>query len=132
MKSGGRRTRGFFMLEAIIATMMLLIVVIMSQGFWMSCAQMIGKSRARALGTYIAEQAIEKAIAAGFNRVDTLAGKKSMQLEASSSGRPITFTVTSEITIVPIDDTLKSVQVVVKWDELDGKVVYETLLSSSL
>ena len=110
----------------------MLIVLVMSMGFWVTCARYMAKTRARALGAYVAEMAMERAMALGFQGVDGLAGKQAYEMDVTMSGRPATYTVNYEVIVVPVDETLKSVVIRVKWDEVGGEAAYETLLSSAL
>ena len=118
------------MLEVLMAVFIFLIVIVMTMGFWTTCAKYIVKNRARALGTYVAEQALENAVSAGFDNVETYVGQRSYGLDATMNGRPFRYAVDYELTVVPVTEKLKSIQVKVKWDEQGGEARYETLLSS--
>ena len=38
----------------------------------------------------------------------------------------------NEVTVIDVDEDLRSVQIKVKWDEMGGEATYETLLSATL
>lgn len=115
-----------------IATFILLTVLIMTMGFWVTCARFMAKTRARTLGTYVAEQAMENAMALGYAGVSAMAGPHAYQLDVTMSGQPYTYTVNYEVTVIDVDEDLRSVQIKVKWDEMGGEATYETLLSATL
>lgn len=125
-------SRGVSLLEVLIAVFILLTVLIMSMGFWVSCARFMAKTRARILGTYAAEQAMENVIALGYDGVSAMAGPHAYQLDVTMSGQPEIYTVNYEVTMTDVDEDLKSVQIKVKWDEVGGEATYETLLSATL
>ncbi len=125
------RSRGFSLLEVIVATFIFLVVVMISAGYWVTVAKMMQQSRVRMAGVYVAEQVIEKAIEAGYEDVESLAGSGAIQMEATMYGRPTTYNVSYTVTITQVEPSLKSVKVDVSMANTSG-FSYETLLSEFL
>lgn len=125
------RSRGFSLLEVIVATFIFLVIVMISAGYWVTVAKMMQQSRVRMAGVYVAEQVIEKAIEAGYDDVESLAGNGTFQMEATMYGKPYTYTVGYNVTVVQVEPSLKSVKVDISMANSEG-FSYETLLSEFL
>lgn len=125
------KVRAVSLLEVVLATMLFTIVLVLSLGFWSTCSAMIARSRSRLMGTYVAQQMVERAQKAGFEDVDDMAGSGSFDIEAKLRGRRANYRIGYTVTVVDVDDDLKSVQVEVKWSE-SGGIRIETFVSRFL
>lgn len=127
----GVKVRGVSLLEVVLATMLFTVVLVISLGFWSTCSAMIAKSRSRLMGTYVAQQMVERAQKAGFDEVDEMAGSGAFDIQAKLRGRPANYKIGYTVTVVKVDDDLKSVQVEVKWSGTGG-IRIETFVSRFL
>lgn len=125
-----RTFKAVTLLEVVLAIFIFLLVLVLSLGFWSTCARFIGQSRVRLLANHVAAQTMEKAREAGFDEVDAMQGAGSYLFKVKLRGKESKFVIGYDVNVVEISETLKSVQVKVGWGEKQG-VTLETFLYPS-
>lgn len=132
-----KKTSGLALLEAIVGIFIVVVVFVMTTGFWPITAAYLAKVRTKAIGAYVAEQVMENALALGYEGVDNLNEEESYAINSTFDGQPFNSIITyyASVKEVSADSSLlplKSVQVKIVWDQEGGEVVYETYIAKNL
>ena len=119
------------LLEVIVATFIFLTVMGAMQGYWITVGRMMENSRARMAAGFVAEQLLEDIIAKGYDRADEIAPSGNLGLEMTMNGKPKHFSINYTVTIVDVNDELKSVELNLSTTGAKD-MRFETLLAKGL
>lgn len=140
----GMRSRGFNLLEMLIAGFIFSLASIFMVGVWGTHYRSVSKSRHRIVANFIAESTIERAIADGYDALpdsDVQTNVHRVFTTRHGNTSEIEYTITMTIqrfgNLTPPlggrEDKLKKVTVEVTWDEprLQGYLVLDTVVGSA-
>lgn len=128
---GKGRSKGFSLLEVVIASFIFLTVLVAYQGYTLTMAKMMENNRGRMAACFVAEQLLEDFLAKGFDRTDEIPTSGSVSLDVTMYGKPKHYAINYVVNIVDVNDDLKSVQVTVT-STAAKEMRFETLLSRIL
>lgn len=128
---GIKRSRGFSLLEVVVATFIFLTVLGALQGYWVGVGRLMEQSRARMAASFVAEQLMEDIAAKGYERVEEIAGSGNLGLDVTIYGKPKHYSIIYAINIVEVGDDLKSVEVSLSTNGA-GNLTFETLLAKTI
>jgi len=127
MSVGNLRTRGMSLLEVILSTFLFLTLTAIATGYFVSTSSWVDRTRAKMLGSFVAEGVMEQVKEKGFDEVESLAGTGRYDMDVERFGVPLQYAVEYEIAIVEVEPNLKSVKVEVTYAR-DKSFLYETFL----
>jgi len=126
------------LLEITLAMVLFSTVVVFISSIWITHARIVGKSRARMVATFLAEQLLEDCINRGYYDCENIVKKDKFTMTSWMRGRQIDIDYEYEVSFKEHPayvNRLKIVTVRVKFpgeDEEDSnyrEVVYETMLA---
>jgi len=124
---GKSLAKGMSLLEVILSTFLFLIMTAIMSGYFVSTSAWVDRTRAKMLGSFVAEGVMEKAKEKGFDDVESLAGSGRYDMDVERFGVQRQYAIKYVVTVVEVEPTLKSVKVEVNYAR-DESFLYETFL----
>lgn len=137
------RSRGFSLLEVVIAAFIFSFVSVGFLSIWGLQVRSLEKSRHMLVATLLAEELIEESMAEGYNLLEVGGPNHfDVDMEFENKGDRLDWTtmkasyertrLVQEIFVNP-DDSIKRVTVVVKWEDTSGprEITLETVVAGT-
>lgn len=121
MLSTRRSSRGYNLLETILACMIFSMVSVGLIGLWGNYARAMEKARHHIVASYLAEKVMEECVVLGYDLVDGKADASPVEHELQHTHKGQTIVSTYQVTVEVIPDSsgepAKTVKVAVKWND---------------
>jgi type II secretory pathway pseudopilin PulG len=112
---------GFSLLEMVLACVIFSTCILLMTGVWATHNDAVGRTRMQMIGSHVAEQVLEEAIALGYKNLPdpphTLSGDVSVDTIVRSKTQSAAYHWTRTIQPAGTLGQLKSIQVLVEWQD---------------
>lgn len=121
MRTRRSKRSAFNLLEMMLACMIFSTCIIMMSGVWVIHNSAVGRSRMLMIGTHVAEEVLQEAVALGYKNLpdppDSTTGTVNVNTTLRSANVSTQYKWTRTIAVAGSLGQLKSIQVVVEWQD---------------